>query len=111
MESLTEFSDGTCDRILCNELWNDLPTKLMVRNAGDIEEEYLRPNLSESLHAKIADWSTFVRAFEAKDLATLKTFPPFLDDLVWKKSIGKSNGKRCPIGRPSQSSLKRSMSR
>ena len=96
VESLTGLSDGTVDRILCNELWNDLPTKLMVRNAGDIEEEYLRPNLSESLHAKIADWSTFVRAFEAKDLATLKTFPPFLDDLVWEKEYRKVEWKDVP---------------
>jgi hypothetical protein len=71
--------------MFCNELWNELPTKLMAKHAGDIEEEYIRPNLSESLHATIQDWSAFVRAFEAKDFALLKTAPPFLDDLVWEK--------------------------
>ena len=89
VEHLPDIADGTVDRILCNELWNDLPTKLMARNAGDIEEEYLRPNLSESLHAKISDRSAFVPAFEAKDLDTLRTFPPFLDDLVWEKEYRK----------------------
>ena len=85
VEHLRGIADGTVDRIISNELWNELPTKLMAKNAGDVEEEHVRPNLSESLHAKIQDWSTFVRAFEAKDLGVLKTFPPFLDDLVWEK--------------------------
>ena len=96
VESLAAVADGSVDRIICNELWNDLPTKLMAKNAGDIEEEYMRPNLSESLHAKIQDWSTFVRAFEAKDLGVLKTFPPFLDDLVWEKEFRKVEWKDVP---------------
>ena len=96
VEHLEGVADGTVDRIISNELWNDLPTKLMAKNAGDVEEEYLRPNLSESLHAKIQDWSTFVRAFEAKDLDVLKTFPPFLDDLVWEKEYRKVEWKNIP---------------
>ncbi len=96
VEHLAGFADGTVDRIICNELWNDLPTKLMAKNADDVEEEYLRPNLSESLHAKIQDWSTFVRAFEAKALDVLKTFPPFLDDLVWEKEYRKVEWKDVP---------------
>jgi putative S-adenosyl-L-methionine-dependent methyltransferase len=85
VDQVAGVADGTVDRIFCNELWNDLPTKLMSRQAGEVEEEYLRPNLSESLHAKIQDWATFVRAFEAKDVEILKTFPPFFDDLVWER--------------------------
>jgi hypothetical protein len=73
------------DRIFCNELWNDLATKLMSRQGGDIEEEFLRPNLSDVLHAKIEDWAGFIRAFEAKDADQLKQFPPFFDDLVWER--------------------------
>lgn len=96
VQHLAGLADGTVDRIICNELWNDLPTKLMAKNAGDVEEEYLRPNLSESLHAKIQDWSTFVRAFEAKDLDVLKTFPSFLDDLVWEKEYRKVEWKDVP---------------
>ena len=51
------LADGAVDRIFCNELWNDLATKLMSRQGGDIEEEFLRPNLSDVLHAKIEDWA------------------------------------------------------
>jgi SAM-dependent methyltransferase len=97
IEHVAGVADGTVDRIICNELWNELPTKLMARNAGEIEEEYIRPNLSESLHATIQDWSGFVRAFEAMDLDRLKAFPPFLDDLVWEKEFRKVEWKDVPF--------------
>ena len=84
-DRVADLADGTVDRIICNELWNELPTKLMSRQASEIEEEHLRPNLSEALHAKIGDWAAFVRAFDAKDIETLKRFPPFFDDLVWER--------------------------
>jgi hypothetical protein len=96
VDGLAAVADGTVDRIICSELWNDLPTKLMAKNAGEVEEEYMRPNLTETLHAKIQDWSGFVRAFEAKDIETLKTFPPFLDDLVWEKEYRKVEWKDVP---------------
>ena len=96
VDQLPGIADQSVDRIICNELWNDLPTKLMAKNAGDIEEEFMRPNLSETLHATIQDWSKFVRAFEAKDIETLKTFPPFLDDLVWEKEYRKVEWKDVP---------------
>jgi hypothetical protein len=85
IDHLAAVPDASVDRIICNELWNDLPTKLMSRQGGDIEEEYLRPNLSEVLHPKIEDWAGFIRAFEAKDAEQLKQFPPFFDDLVWER--------------------------
>ena len=96
VDHLASVADGSVDRIICNELWNDLPTKLMAKSEGDIEEEFLRPNLSETLHATIQDWSTFVRAFEAKDVETLRAFPPFLDDLVWEKEYRKVEWKDVP---------------
>jgi hypothetical protein len=96
VEHLDEIADASVDRIICNELWNDLPTKLLAKHGGEIEEEYLRPNLSESLHAKIQDWSAFVRAFQEKNLATLQTFPPFLDELVWEKEYRKVEWKDVP---------------
>ncbi len=96
VEDLSGIADAGVDRIICNELWNDLPTKLLAKHSGEVEEEYLRPNLSESLHANIQDWSAFIRAFQEKDLATLKTFPPFLDELVWEKEYRKVDWKEMP---------------
>jgi hypothetical protein len=85
VDHVVDLPDGSVDRIVCNELWNDLPTKLMSRHGADVEEEYLRPNLSEVLYAKIEDWAGFIRAFEAKDADQLKRFPPLFDDLVWER--------------------------
>ena len=96
VEHLVGVADGSVDRIICNELWNDLPTKLLAKHGGEVEEEHIRPNLSETLHATIQDWSAFVRAFQARDLDVLRTFPPFLDELVWEKEYRKVEWKDVP---------------
>jgi hypothetical protein len=96
VDRISDITDGTVDRIICNELWNDLPTKLMSRQGGDVEEEFLRPNLSDALHAKIDDWAAFVRAFDAKDAETLRRFPPFFDDLVWEREYRAVDWKDVP---------------
>ena len=93
---LATVADGTVDRILCNELWNELATKLIVKKGGEYEEEHLRPNLNERKAAAIADWSGFVRAFETKDIEKLKQFPPFLDDLIWEREYHKVDWKDVP---------------
>ncbi len=96
VESLATVADGSVDRILCNELWNELATKLLVKKGAEYEEEHLRPNLNERKAAAIADWSGFVRAFEAKDIDRLKQFPPFLDDLIWEREYHKVEWKDIP---------------
>jgi hypothetical protein len=107
MDRLDAVADGSVDRIICNELWNDLPTKLMSRQGGDIEEEFMRPNLSEAAHAKISDWAAFVRAFDAMDIETLKGFPPFLDDLVWEREYRTVEWKEVPYRKTITDFLKR----
>ena len=104
---LDAVADGSVDRIICNELWNDLPTKLMSRTASDIEEEFMRPNLSETAHAKISDWATFVRAFDAMDMEVLKGFPPLLDDLVWEREYRMVEWKEVPYRKTITDFLKR----
>ena len=81
--ALASVGDGTVDRIFCNELWNDLPAKLMLRKGNEIEEEYLRPNLNEKKHAAIDDWAGFVRAFDEQNVAALEAFPPLLGDIIF----------------------------
>ena len=107
VDRLDAVADGSVDRIICNELWNDLPTKLMSRQGGDIEEEFMRPNLSEAVHAKISDWAAFVRAFDALDIETLKGFPPFLDDLVWEREYRSVEWKEVPYRKTITDFLKR----
>jgi hypothetical protein len=96
VDRLDGIADGSVDRMICNELWNDLPTKLLSRQGGDIEEEFMRPNVSEGAHAKISDWAAFVRAFGGMDIETLKGFPPFLDDLVWEREYRAVEWKEVP---------------
>ncbi|MCS6325803.1 MAG: SAM-dependent methyltransferase [Nitrospira sp.] len=96
VENLATVADGTVDRIVCNELWNELATKLIVKKGGEYEEEHLRPNLNERKAAAIADWSGFVRAFEAKESEKLKQCPPFLDDLIWEREYHKVEWKDVP---------------
>ena len=107
VDRLDGVADGSVDRIICNELWNDLPTKLMSRLANDIEEEFLRPNLSEALHGKISDWAAFVRAFDAMDMEALKGVPPFLDDLVWEREYRTVEWKEVPYRKTITDFLKR----
>lgn len=95
-EHLATVADGTVDRIFCNELWNELPSKLMLRKDGEIEEEYLRPNLSEAKHDEITDWAGFVHAFDAGDSQALRQFPSFLNDLVWEKEYRKAEWQKVP---------------
>jgi len=106
-DRLETLPDGSVDRIICNELWNDLPTKLMSRQGNDIEEEFLRPNLSEAVHAKISDWAAFVRSFDAMDIEALKGFPPFLDDLVWEREYRVVEWKAVPYRKTITDFLKR----
>jgi len=87
---LASVKDRTVDRIICNELWNELPTKLMLRKGSEVEEEYLRPNLSEAKHDEMTDWPGFVQAFEGKNSQALGQFPPFLEDIVWEKEYRKT---------------------
>ena len=96
VEDLATVKDGSVDRIICNELWNDLPTKLMLRKGGEVEEEFLRPNLSEARQIEIGDWSGFVQAFDTKDIQALATFPAFLEDIIWEKEYRKSDWKEIP---------------
>ncbi len=95
-QDMDDIKDGTVDRILCNELWNDLPTKLMLRKDGETEEEFLRPNLAEARQAEISDWSTFVQTFDKKVISELSGFPPFLEDIIWEKEYRKVDWKDVP---------------
>lgn len=97
--SVTDLSmveAGSVDRILCNELWNELPTKLFSKRKGDLEEEYVRPNLGEFKHAQIEDWSGFLRAWTNADAARLREDPTFFDELIWEREYHPVDWKGVP---------------
>ncbi|MEX0829224.1 MAG: SAM-dependent methyltransferase [Nitrospirales bacterium] len=99
VEGLASFKDGTIDRIICNELWSELPTKLVLRKEGEIKEEHLRPNLNEKRLAEFSDWPKFVEAFDKGDVDALRTFPAFLVDLVWEREYQPVDAKTLPFRR------------
>ena len=95
VEQLAAIQDGTVDRIFCNELWT-ICRPSRFRKAGEVEEEFLRPNLTEARHAEIADWSGFVQAFDEKNVQALSGYPTFLEDIIWEKEYRKSEWKAIP---------------
>ena len=97
--SLDSFDPSTVDRIICNELWSDLPTKLLLRRGSDLMEEHIRPNVSEAKLAEISDWPRFVEAFDQKNAEALKGFPRFLEDLLWEREYHKIEAKDLPFRR------------
>ncbi len=96
---LQSYRDGSVDRIVCNELWSELPTKLLLRKAGDVLEEYIRPNLKETRLEDFPDWAGLIHLFEKTDVAGLKRLPAFLDDLVWEREYRPIEAKDMPFRR------------
>ena len=96
VQDLTGLKDGTVQWILCNELWSDLRTKIMLRKEGEVIEEQLRPNLSDAKSKEFADWFAFVKDFGAGDVARLKNQPSFLDEIIWEKDYRSVDWKRVP---------------
>lgn len=99
VNELQSYRDGSVDRIICNELWSELPTKLLLRKAGDVMEEHIRPNLKETRLGDFPDWPGFVQAFDQADVAGLKTLPAFLDDVVWEREYHNVEAKDVPFRR------------
>ena len=96
---LKSFPDHSVDRIFCNEFWSELPTKLLLRKAGDIMEEHVRPNLKETRLKDFPDWAGLIHAFEKVDVPALKEFPSFLEDIVWEREYHKIEAKEIPFRR------------
>lgn len=99
IDDLAGFPDASVDRIICNELWSELPTKLILRKKGEIQEEQVRPNLNEKRLKDFPEWPVFVEAFDRKDIETLSTLPPFLEDLVWEREYRPVDTKTFPFRR------------
>ncbi|HBP88824.1 MAG TPA: class I SAM-dependent methyltransferase [Nitrospirales bacterium] len=99
VEDLSACPDGSVDRIICNELWSELPTKLILRKGGEIHEEQLRPNLNEKRLVDFPDWPKFIEAFGQQDIESLKGLPSFLEDLVWEREYRPIESKTFPFRR------------
>ena len=95
-QDLSGVKDESVHWIHCNELWNELRTKVILRKEGEIIEEQVRPNLSDAKVKQFDDWSAFLRAFEARDIGKLKGGPSFLDEIIWERDYQPIDWKRVP---------------
>lgn len=84
-DRLDGFKPGSIDKIISNEIWDDLSTKVLLKHEGALYEEYLQPRLNpDSLNV---EFESFVEKFDGKDLEALKTHPGFLAAIVWERSF------------------------
>ena len=95
-QDLNGVKDSSVHWIICNELWNDLRTKVMLRKDGDLIEEQIRPNLSDEKSKEFSDWFAFVKDFQDKAVTKLKDHPSFLDEIIWEKDYLPIDWKRVP---------------
>lgn len=72
------------DKIISNEIWDDLATRVLVKNQNTLYEEYLQPCLDpNSLNGEI---ESLQKMFIEKDLGRLREYPSFLAEIVWERS-------------------------
>lgn len=83
-ENLACFKPGSVHKIISNEIWDDLATKVLLKDGDSLYEEYLLPSL-DPRHVPI-DFEEFKQLFAGKNLSRLAQLPPFLDKIVWERS-------------------------
>ncbi len=78
------FKTQSIDKIISNEIWDDLSTKVLLKAENTLYEEYLQP-LLDPARVNIA-FESFIKMFSEKNLAALLKIEPFLADIHWEKS-------------------------
>lgn len=79
------FKNGHAEKIFSNEIWDDMATKVILRQDGLLFEEYLRPHIDP---ARLdIDFESFQKAFSEKNLSVLKNYPTFLQSIEWERSF------------------------
>lgn len=79
------FKPRSVHKIISNEIWDDLATKVLLKNEGTLYEEYLQPLLDPNIPDM--DFERFAEMFNEKDCSQLKENRPFLSDIVWDRSF------------------------
>lgn len=78
------FKPQSIDKIISNEIWDDLSTKVLLKHEGTLYEEYLQPLLDPALLN--IEFEDFIKIFTEKDLTSLAAQGPFLSAIHWEKS-------------------------
>ena len=84
-ESMDCFKQHSIFKIISNEIWDDLTTKILLKHQGLLYEEYLQPTLNP--HVPIANFEEFLQLFNEKNFDRLKDCPPFLEEIIWERDF------------------------
>ena len=82
-EHMDCFKPHSISKIITNEIWDDLATKVLLKHQGLYYEEYLCPMLD----AGALPSDAFVEQFNNKDLNELSKLPNFLDTIYWERDF------------------------
>ena len=88
-ESLNCFRPGSVHKIISNEIWDDLSSKVLISDDGLLHEEYLQPTIDP--RDVNGDFEGLVRAFLEKDIVYLREFPSFLTKIVWQRAYQRAD--------------------
>ena len=95
-EHLDCFRPKSVTKIISNEIWDDLATKVLLKNENEFYEEFLCPHLPPNFPG--ADDPSFLKQFQAKDLKELAKLPPFLDAIHWERDFQRVELSGWPFG-------------
>ena len=79
------FSRTYINKIISNEIWDDLATKILLKQDNSLCEEYLQPLIDPDLLEM--DFDSFVKLFNEKNLDSLKNYHSHVLPLIfWEKA-------------------------
>jgi len=78
------FREQTINKVISNEIWDDLSTKVLLKRDGSIYEEYIQP-LIDPIAAGINS-DDVIKPFNEKNLGSLKDYPHILEFITWERT-------------------------
>ena len=78
------FREQTINKIISNEIWDDLATKVLFKQDSSLCEEYLQPLIDPN--AVGMSFDRFIKIFNEKNLDSLKNCPHVLPLIFWEKA-------------------------
>jgi len=84
-EKMDCFKPQSVYKIISNEIWDDLTTKILLKHQGLLYEEYLQPTLDPEVPN--INFEDFIQLFIDKDLTGLKECSPFLEEIIWERDF------------------------
>ena len=84
-EHMDCFRSKSVTKIISNEIWDDLATKVLLKKENQFYEEYLCPHLPSDFPS--VNEEIFLQQFQNKDLLELAQRPSFLEAIHWERDF------------------------